>query len=448
MSELGALSVNGPARPAPARVPPHIARASAWQQFAVDALCVVFLVGATSAVHSFGIDRVERFFWLPADLALVLLFVPRNDPLIYFVRRHAILIAWPLLACISAAWSLAPFESVYHGVQLLTTILVGFLLCMYAGLARTLVLVFVALLICQFLSVGIEFLRHGTAIRPGDTWQGVFPHKNVFGSLMGTQIIIGVCLYLQGWRPKLTLAAIGSAFVLLYMSKSGTALLATFAALAVVPVAIAYYRSRTMFTLAAAMLGMFVILVAFVVASLNISLTELTLTSLGKESTLTGRTVLWNIGLDAFYSKPWFGFGFKGYWMSEETTMRFLRYMVGQELWFFHNNYLEVMVGLGIVGLVIFVLGLLVSISRTVRAFAIQPQPVLLAPVLVVVFIITLCFAENPLFSNHSFLQMLFVAMVAGATTRLDFSSRSGADTPRISSREAEPIRKAKFANG
>ena len=97
-----------------------------------DALWIIFFIGASSAPHPLDITNVERYFWFPADLAVAVVAVVHKNELFELARKHAIFLTWPALACISVIWSFTPSTSLYHGVQLLMTILVGLVLCQYA----------------------------------------------------------------------------------------------------------------------------------------------------------------------------------------------------------------------------------------------------------------------------------------------------------------------------
>ena len=48
------------------------------------------------------------------------------------------LLAWPVLAMVSSLWSLTPGASLYQGLQLLMTVLVGYLSCTLLDLRRLL----------------------------------------------------------------------------------------------------------------------------------------------------------------------------------------------------------------------------------------------------------------------------------------------------------------------
>jgi O-antigen ligase len=85
------------------------------------------------------------------------------------------------------------------------------------------------------------------------------------------------------------------------------------------------------------------------------------LTMVGKDSTLTGRTALWELASNAIALKPWLGWGFD----SNMTVLQHFDLFYGQ----FHNGYLDLLVRGGYVSLVVFVLLVMQTLIR-LRALA------------------------------------------------------------------------------
>lgn len=391
-------------------------RAQAWplgvglRALLIDAFWIIFLFGASSAPHPLGMQNVEGPFWFAGYLAVVAVVLADKGGFLQLVRKHAIFLTWPLLACVSMIWSLTPRMSIYHGVQLFMTIMVGLLLCYHASLQRILQLLFAALLVCAALSVVF-------AVAQGQMgeWRGVFPHKNVLGHMMCLLLITGFCLFLSGWRPLVSAGAMCLALVLLFLSRSGTSVIALAVALCVLPFVIAMRRGSVWF---ATFLGLAVMSIAtflLVMEVMNINLVRVVLDALGKDETLTGRTILWEFGMEAFQSRPWLGHGYKAYWDSPETSALLLRTVIDQELWFFHNNFLDVGVAFGIVGITLLSAGLLIALFVTVKRSVTSWEYAALWPPVYIVFVLVLSTAENPLFQNHSLHQLLFIVAVAGS---------------------------------
>ena len=144
----------------------------------------------------------ERYLWLLADPIVLCWFLLFPGQVLAYARRNKILICWALLACLSAIWSLKAELSLYYGLQLFFTILMGFLLSNLQTRTQLIKLLFLALLPTQLLSFYIELAA--PYLEPGFPGGGAFTHKNVLGSFMLLQIITSLCLFAQGWRPMLT----------------------------------------------------------------------------------------------------------------------------------------------------------------------------------------------------------------------------------------------------
>ncbi|MGH1569589.1 O-antigen ligase family protein [Methylobacterium sp. P31] len=136
------------------------------------------------------------------------------------------------------------------------------------------------------------------------------------------------------------------------------------------------------------------------------------LSDLGKDTTLTGRTVLWQFGIDQFWREPFIGIGYKAYWESPLTTAAYLYFTTKQKVWFFHNNFIDVAVAFGVIGLVIFVIALLDTARRVIGHFARSSGYVEAWPILFLAQLCILICFECPLFVNHGLHQFLLAAIL------------------------------------
>jgi exopolysaccharide production protein ExoQ len=384
------------------------------QRTLTDVACFVFFLWSSTALRSFlpSFFAYERYLWAVSDTLVIAWVVIMPGRAIGIARRHVIVALWGVIAPLSMIWSWDPEQSLYFGLQLLFTILMGFFLCSLKSRTRLMQLLFLSLLPAQVFSFYINhFAPYLASGYPGG---GAFTHKNVLGNMMLLEIITSLCLLLQGWRPVLTTTGFLAAWVLLVQSHSATSLLiAVLIVAGLVPLAM-LYRSNLALTRAVVGAG-FVILALFLLVILitGFDPIEAVLGSVGKDETLTGRTVLWGFGWEAFKQYPWFGEGYRGYWLTDKTTVLLLRYVMQQDLEIFHNNFIEVAVAFGIWGPLLLILGLVAGSFKAAKEFFATKSLSALWSLLFMLFIITYCFAENPLFANHGILQVLFVIAVA-----------------------------------
>lgn len=393
---------------------PSIGVARSRADLGLCMLWIAFLLVATGALNRVVLDNGERYAWLVVD-AIVVVALVRNRDFLALVGRHWLLMTWPALAVLSAVWSLAPFVSVYHGLQLAMTIAAGFMFAASLGPQRMVRTIFVALFLMALLSLALNILTPGTSTGWQGAWMGAFSHKNLLGSYMGLFAITSLILLLSGWRPLLTAAGVVLGLALLGLSRSGTAAISMVFVLAVLMPIIMLRRRPYLASLAGGLILLGLAATIAAIAVLDLDPLSMALDSVGKDTTLTGRSLLWNFGIEAFQANPWLGYGYKGYWESEATTRNLLRFVNGDDLWFFHNNFIEVAVAFGVMGPLLLVAGIVWTFARAFRAAIGVTNLLAVWPLALVLLIIVQCFAENPLFYNHSILQFLFAAAAAAA---------------------------------
>lgn len=393
----------------------------------------IFIFAAAGGFSS-HFTAMERVSWLLADavvVALVLL-----SPAVYFalIWRSFPVVIWALIAIGSFMWSLSPTVSVYHGVQLLLTILMGFALIARLGTTGLAHVVYYALGISVVLSLLVIALSLRGSLGTDGAWQGIYTHKNVLGRTLVLMIITAFYFVMTKQRPMFNLFVCLVCIGALIKTESMTSV-TIFAAVFAFLIFSLSLNSRIMtrltpalFISGAAALGLAIVLV-------NFSLVEAYLESTDKDLTFTGRTVLWDFAVDAFQRQPMLGYGFKGYWESVVTTRDYLHFYVGQRLWFFHNNFLEVAVAFGIVGLVFFVWTLLIVYFRAFYSIITNPNPINIWVTCILIQIGALTLSENPLFENHGLFQVLFAACY------LHFALQARTSRTSRASEQLEPAR-------
>ncbi|WP_137131760.1 O-antigen ligase [Rhizobium sp. FY34] len=108
--------------------------------------------------------------------------------------------------------------------------------------------------------------------------------------------------------------------------------------------------------------GGLVVLVVGANAALGLGAMDAVLGIFGKDSTLTGRTYLWQQGIEAARQSPIIGSGYQGYWVQgfPEAERLWEEFYIGSRSGFhFHNTYIETMVETGVIGTVLLCLVLL-----------------------------------------------------------------------------------------
>jgi O-antigen ligase len=264
---------------------------------------------------------------------------------------------WVVLAygLVSVSWSIAPLISVRRliltGLVMWTVVrAVGDL-----GAVRTLNLlrwVLVAAVIADFAAVYLTpYGVHGASLGDADTvagdWRGIFLHKNVAGPVLAITIL----LFLFDrksvpWPACIAVIAITAAF--LYKTNSKTSMLVLPPAI-VVGCVMLFYDPRRRFIVWSIVLAA---LAAFAVALVK---SETLANLLNDPQAFTGRGRIWHILLQYASENPWFGTGYGAFWQigPASPVYRFDNGWVSRSVSHGHNGYLDLVVTVGVPGMVL-----------------------------------------------------------------------------------------------
>lgn len=268
--------------------------------------------------------------------------------------------------CLSVFWSQAAGTSARAGLQYFSHILCAYVAARTISV-RTLVLgsligIFVVLL--YSLKVGGYALD---TIDGTTNFVGAFGSKNQVGFFASLGIFFCLAFlvfYRRNWMSFVWTAPIMLLSVyMLAIAHSATsvaslpAVIGIVALLTMSKILSRAYR-RVMFVVGA------VALVTGVVAALNLGLLDFVLGIFGKDSTLTGRTYLWEQGWLAAQQHPVLGYGYAAYWIQgfADPERLWAEFYISTRTGFhFHNTYIETLVELGFIGMTILALIILRS---------------------------------------------------------------------------------------
>ena len=107
------------------------------------------------------------------------------------------------------------------------------------------------------------------------------------------------------------------------------------------------------------------------------------LTSMGKDPTLTGRTVFWGISIEALFKEnPFLGFGRGAFWAQPSSYSRAIEYYFrgAYDVPHAHNGFLEIALDVGLIGFGFFVLNIFTTLRRALKQAYLSIDPVNLFP--------------------------------------------------------------------
>lgn len=196
-------------------------------------------------------------------------------------------------------------------------------------------------------------------------WRGIFGHKNIAASVMAVFVFIGWFIARNG-RPLAgsALAAAALTFLVFTHGKSALGMLVLAGAIAV-----AVDRARPLplrFILA---FGPLALLNFATVGSATSAAIRSVVQALPVDATFTGRTEIWRFAIDAIHARPWTGHGFEAFWYTailrngDDSTVRWMGDVASS-----HNSYVELVLTIGIPGLLLVILALLILPLRDFHA--------------------------------------------------------------------------------
>lgn len=348
-------------------------------------------------------------------LALYFFFAFLRDFHRHFDRLVRSLILWlfPTWWLLSVAWGAEPLLILKSGAQLFLTFIICYCAVLRLSARQIMLSVLIAAGWFGILSI-VESPSGGIAAR------GVFSSKNSLGTAMVILWIAAICVALDnGFRPLARLGAAVLALLavrLIIMSDSATAVLLALASVLIVITV----RARSLLNGMAlvAILGLGVGAAALLGFWIALAVPEIdpvgyVLGRFGKDTTLTGRTVLWQYAIEEIRRHPWLGIGHGGFWTPEDGLSTASRIYIEFHKkpyanFSFHSSYFEIAVHQGLIGLGFVVAATLWCLARV--GWAALTDPVMPKVFFFCVAMVTLArsFTETGLMGQFSLLSMLF----------------------------------------
>lgn len=322
------------------------------------------------------------------------------------------------LALVSAFWSIDAGATLRRSVWLLLTMAFGFYLAwryQWRRLIEVLGFGFVVLIAGSFVtallapSIGIMTAEH-----PG-AWAGLWTHKNTLGGVMA--LGVSICAAAAISQPERRLFWVGAALAalaLVLLSTSKTALIASASGIAIMMSCALMRRGPIAAILVwGAALSAVVIAVGIVFVA-----PDLLVAALGRDLTLTGRTDIWNAASRFVEARPWLGYGYYAFWLPENGPAYWVRQAVNWQVASAHSGWLELALGMGRIGVVLFAMQLFATLRRGAGA-VFDSRAGLWAPAFLAVFVLYTLSESHVLQANN-----LFWTIYVAVTGRLALDSR------------------------
>lgn len=367
--------------------------------------------GRYSGNNSEGnIDSIIAFFIIYI-LTFFLVFLHWKK-VVYALTKRKLLLLLLGLAIASVLWSSVPQVTLRRVAALFGSTMFGF----YVGSRYTINEQFRLLLWSLGTAMVLSYLFalflpsfgiHHSGSHAG-LWRGIYTHKNTLGGNMGYGLLAFSILAL--WDSKhrsVGLAGSILVFTLMLLSGSVTSMLSYITVMAILPLySILRWRYSLKLLVFIFVATVFSILTVFVWSGLpNL------LAAFGRDLTLTGRTQLWNVVLEAIQKRPWLGYGFNSFWLGWDSGAAQVWTAVSWHPDYSHNGYLEVLLDLGLLGMFMFAIDFFRSFFRAVNLAATTKNAAGIFPLAFLTYFLPSNIADGSILRQNSFGWIVYISL-------------------------------------
>lgn len=330
------------------------------KQIAISILLFVSLMGLLFNTM-FGALAVLCFL-----ISGMLFCILHESKLFDLLIKNWLLLAIPLLAIISSAWSDIPLLTLRGGIQLLLTTVFAMIITAVVRFDSFIKITGICFFITMFLCLTSD--RYAINGMTGEhSLIGIFDSKNFLSMNAALSVLVGFVVYSNtNFRPKVKtfgLVLVVLSFLVLLKANSLGSIVITILVMLLSFLYIFYQKVKLSLFVRVQfnwlIVVSFLLLVATLIVIGNSSTFDNVMYDLGKDPTLTGRTFIWSRGLESIAENPVFGLGYQ--------SAFYVGNPLAEEIWEFahvpsgagfnfHNMYIDITVEMGLLGGFIFIL--------------------------------------------------------------------------------------------
>jgi exopolysaccharide production protein ExoQ len=389
-----------------------------WEEFLVLFIFILFTTQAFSVLFltdgEASDDRQAlQLAWIPAYIAILAVTLPRLYVVLAGALRAPMVVFLSVLCVFSVLWSVAPQDTARRCLAIVLSTWFGLYLGARFRQAQYLRLLAVALGVVALSSLAFALWPgwHLGVVPLSDemagSWRGIYMHKNSLGRHMGLALLVLAAIVP---RHQFGRAYIWLAFLLvgtlLVLSRSATALFASLMAAATYAI-IVVVRLRSNHRAILALVMVCAIPLAIAVCFNLDSIFRL----FGRDATLSGRTNVWDLVWEFIQNRYWFGYGYQAFWVDPDGPATQLWQELKWNAPEAHNGFLEIWLGLGMIGLIAIALSLATNFILAGRAARSLDREAGYWSVLYIVFFICYNFSESLILEKTDIFWVLYVAI-------------------------------------
>ena len=321
-------------------------------------------------------NMLNTVFLILSILLLGILFLYNTKKIEYLIRNNVACFLYVFIVIVSVTWSHYPDLCIKRAIGYLITIAVAMSLITAFSVTDCIRALSISVILSAIASIIFVFLFPQYGIMWADTlegdWRGVFSHKNGFGQSMSVGVFAELYLITaRVGRLRYRLFWSITMLCLIIMSRSSTSLmLSLFYVSMISPYAIWLRFEVLGYALFSLLfLGSIILCATFIIDTGPI------LELIGKDTTLSGRTYAWETAFELIKQNPILGLGYRSAYIPSDPTTLAFNEKIGMQISTSHNNYLEIMVELGLIGFSVLAVFILNSFWRALRCLTLGIHP-------------------------------------------------------------------------
>ncbi len=410
----------------------------------LEILCCALALFALVAGPVYGTISAALFLAAAAGVVLV-----RPREAVRDLLRFLPLLAIPLLAMMSTAWSDAPERTVRAAIQMLLTMAAAIVICRRLSPETLIVLMFVAMVgMCLLALPRVPFVleTHYPLLGP-------YASKNAMAYAAHLLVALSLAVAFERkrslWWRLAAVAAIGPALFLLKLAQSSGALLALILTLLTFPALLFVGRVNGIWRVVIVVLAILGVGVAvLLLPDIEAAAADFRQNVLQKDATLTGRTYLWDFAYRLAAEKPLLGHGYYAFWrignIDAEGLWRYAG-IANRTGFNFHNTFIEMRVDMGWVGTILLVVTCAAILGLALFRQFTRPSTAMAFLAALTIGELVRSTAETSLFGPFSYYTLLLVATGVYAVTRdgLDPPAAGSRSLRRVSRKPVNAVRSA-----
>lgn len=347
------------------------------------------------------LNSIQLYLYLAISIAFFLLLF-KYSPRLRKLKRNAWLIVFHLILICSSLWSLNPQHSLITAIWLCCTSFFSYMIVTRYQLRDFIALIFYGLLLSVFVSIILVVIIPNKGIHVGElhtgAWKGIYFHKSGFAREAALSGVIGLFILRNPFR----IIYFFLVFFIVYKAQSAASLVA----LATI---FGFYLSTGVFSkikqLKKNQIFIFVLLliggIGFLIQNLDVFVQQL-----GKSVTFDARLTIWAFSIINIQANPWLGYGYNSFWLEDSLSQ-----VVEWDIPHAHNHFLDLLLDMGIIGLLVFLVILIRFFKSLFRNDSI-PRHLYKLAFSSILLVLIISSSEEVIYSYFSTIWIYFVSMI------------------------------------